>query len=223
MVRHHAGNGTAFAISVDKRQYLVTARHLLDPEGKGMVEDLVQLEIMRAGQWHPLPCLLVGVGEEPFDIAVLAPPQLLTNFSAIDIGTKGLAYSQEVYFLGFPLNLHGDVGIVNNDYPLPYVKKAIVSMINGQNHPLLVLDGHNNIGFSGGPVVFPNPVSGRSKWVLAAVVSGYSETREAVYEGTSDKETRYTVAVNSGLIDSCPLEMALDLIKTKPIGVPTQR
>jgi hypothetical protein len=61
---------------------------------------------------------------------------------------------------------------------LPFVKKAIISaydVVNGIN--IWYLDGINNPGFSGGPVVFNR--HGSTDWHVAAVVSAYRSSRSA--------------------------------------------
>lgn len=57
----------------------------------------------------------------------------------------------DVSFLGFPL---GNLGTVFLGIKFPLVKKAVVSgWVKHNGIELLLLDGHNNLGFSGGPVV----------------------------------------------------------------------
>ena len=208
------GSGTGFTVRVDGRQYLVTARHVLDGEGEASIPQRATIEFFHAGHWRTVPYELVCSTADPEDIAVLALPQLLANFPDIELGTKGLVYGQEVYFLGFPFGWQGD-GAVNNEYPLPYVKRAIVSMLDFPPSPMLVLDGINNVGFSGGPVAFKNQTG---HWQIAAVVSGFNSVREAVFEGRTNIPASYTVEQNTGLIDATPLDSVLDLIRANPIG-----
>jgi len=216
-IRSAFGTGTAFTIVVNQKQYLITARHVLDGEGDDPVPDIVHIELLRDRTWHPLACRLVHTTTDPLDIAVLAPPCVLAHFPEVQLGTKGLTYGQEVWFLGFPFERHGDFGEINNGFPVPYVKRAIVSMINGLNQAMLVLDGINNSGFSGGPVVFKNA---EGRFQIAAVISGFNSVRESVFKGTSDELANYTVDQNTGLIDSTPVEIVLPIIRAHSIGVP---
>ena len=78
-------------------------------------------------------------------------------------------YGQDVYFLGFPYGLHGDMSALSNDLPFPFVKKGIISLFHNDGVNRIYLDGHNNPGFSGGPVVFMP--AGLSDFMLSAQVA----------------------------------------------------
>ena len=58
-------------------------------------------------------------------------------------GHKGLVWGHDVFPLGYP---YGGTG-----GPAAFIKKAIVSAENGTE---IFLDGHNNKGFSDGPIVY---------------------------------------------------------------------
>jgi hypothetical protein len=93
-----------------------------------------------------------------------------------------MAYSQDAYFLGFPYGLAWTPRVtLHQGQPIPIAKKAIVSgeIEVRPGHDVLLLDGHNNEGFSGGPVVLFPP--GRSKVQVVGVVSGYRAASVAVY------------------------------------------
>lgn len=75
----------------------------------------------------------------------------------------------DVFFYGFPLDNMGTEAL---GIKFPLVKKAILSgalKYNGVN--VLLLDGHNNLGFSGGPVVAYD--TSRKKMCIIGVLSGY--------------------------------------------------
>ena len=67
-----------------------------------------------------------------------------------------MIYGQEVFFAGFPFgeNLFTtSTQTVNGLFPMPFVKKGIISAEATENGAtILYLDGHNNPGFSGGPI-----------------------------------------------------------------------
>ena len=44
-----------------------------------------------------------------------------------------LAIGQEVFFLGFPYGLGSELGELNDDFPLPFIKRAIVSAMDDSN------------------------------------------------------------------------------------------
>lgn len=124
---------------------------------------------------------------------------------------KGLTYGQDVYFLGFPYGFLGKYIFGPDGYPLPFVKRATLSLFNGT---VFLLDGHNNPGFSGAPVVFTEPQ--KLEFKVGAVVSGYQYVDEPIYDGppTSGLTYRY----NTGLIVTHAINDALDWIKGNPIG-----
>jgi hypothetical protein len=99
-------------------------------------------------------------------------------------------------------------------YPMPLVKRATVSALD--QHAFL-LDGHNNPGFSGGPVVFsqPNtPVELR----VAAVISGFEAVEQPVFKG--EEETAFTYRYNTGIIVAHDIRWAIAMIAENPVGLP---
>ena len=79
-----------------------------------------------------------------------------------------------------------------------------------------LLDGHNNIGFSGGPVVFctANP----RQWLIAAVVSGYRGQAEYIVDEQGEK-TQFRYTSNTGIIYAYDVNGAVALISSNPIGL----
>jgi len=124
---------------------------------------------------------------------------------------EGLIYGQDVFFLGFPYDLLGRIILGSEGYPLPFVKKATVSLFDSR---VIYLDGHNNSGFSGGPVVFPQ--TGKNEYRVAGVVSGYVERPEPVFDG--EHKTPLVYQYNTGIIVAHNIKAALDLITLNPIG-----
>ena len=150
------GTGTCFTIDVDERRYLVTAKHVIG----GTEPEVVELK--HDGKWKPVPVKLVGHASKEADISVLAPAYTFGGRGQLEIGE--IHVGEDLYFLGYPFGLSTDGSKINYGLPLPLVKKAILSGM-GENG-LMYLDGHNNPGFSGGPVVSTNNK-------LVAVCTGY--------------------------------------------------
>jgi hypothetical protein len=69
------------------------------------------------------------------------------------------------------------------------------------------LDGHNNPGFSGGPVLFKEQEHGKLK--VAAVVSGYRFANEPVYHG--EQKLPVTYRYNTGIVISYGIKHAVRL------------
>lgn len=205
--------GTAFTIDIDKRRYLITARHVV--EG---IKESDALTVHHDRQWKPLPVRLVGIGGEDFDIAVLAPATPIGTDHLLLPNDNTLYLSQDVYFLGFPYGIHSEgTPELNLSFPLPLVKKAIVSMFDfrkdGVGH--IFLDGHNNPGFSGGPIFYS--ALGTQEPRIAGVISGYRFQQEPIYH--QGQQTPLTYHYNTGIIIACSMNRVMDLIRENPIGL----
>lgn len=189
-IRYEGSMGTCFTIDVESRRYLVTARHVVES-----LENYAVVEISHNRAWVPLRVQLVGHGPEDIDLTVLAPQQVFGSSSPLTLTMEGLVLADDVYFLGFPYGLGMEVATeMNAGFPLPLVKKAVVSAIMVDGGPLL-LDGHNNAGFSGGPVVRRSDGNEQS---VIAVVSGYRYDRGRVRDENGN-ETAYTYDTNTGI------------------------
>jgi hypothetical protein len=78
-----------------------------------------------------------------------------------------------------------------------------------------LLDGHNNPGFSGGPVVYSQP--GQLAAVrVAGVISGYKFVWDRVY--IENQETESAVKYNTGIVIAYSIDYAVDLIRNRAIG-----
>ncbi|MCW0448619.1 serine protease [Xanthomonas sacchari] len=203
--------GTLFAIEVNNLQYLVTANHLLEQWQAGD-----HIEIWQGNTWRDIPVELVGA-HEAGDVAAFASPVHLALRLPLEASCKGLTWSQDVFFLGFPYGWRADVPPeINTRYPLPFVKKAIVSaMVVTDGIETIFLDGLNNPGFSGGPVVFRPP--GSSEFQVCSVVTSFRYVTEPIYEG--DLEHSLVYRSNTGIIESTNIRIILDLINSNPIGL----
>lgn len=203
--------GTCFTIDVDGRQYLVTARHVVST-----IIGTQQVSIYHDTQWKDINVTLVGHCSGEIDISVLTTDIRLSPNFQLPPTMGGIVYGQDVYFLGFPYGMTGEIGQMNRDFPLPFVKKAIVSCFHTTpaNVQLLFLDGHNNPGFSGGPVIFKEPNNNEFK--VAGVISGYRYNEEPIYQGAHELPLAYRY--NTGIIISYGIKHAVDLINSNPIG-----
>jgi S1-C subfamily serine protease len=209
MISYREATATGFTIEVDGREYLVTAKHVAEAISRN---DTIGL--FSNGDWIPLHVELVGHAPGEADISVLAPERLLTPPDLpMEATTKGLTYGQDAYFLGFPYGLRGNIITSDEGYPLPHVKKAIVSLLDIRK---MYLDGHNNPGFSGGPVVFNNPRNQAFK--VAGVISGYRAVELPILKDGDESELSYEY--NTGIIEAYGIVWATELIQGNPIGPP---
>lgn len=212
-IKYGEGTGTCFTIDVDGKQYLVTAKHVVDRFPQEGVIDLYH-----DGDWRKLIAKLVGHADEHIDITVLSLDFQISPSYLLPASDEGIYFGQNVYFLGFPYGLSSEVGELNRNFPMPFVKGAILSsIVNEKGASCLFLDGNNNPGFSGGPVVFTPP----NKWDdlrVAAVVSGYRFDMQPVY--LQQQPTELVYRQNTGIIITYSIRHAVDLIKKNPIGFP---
>lgn len=170
-IRTPTDTGSAFTIEVDGRQYLITARHLLEGFGSEGEVDLWMEE-----RWSRLRARAIYPAKETVDIAALDPGRTVTVTFPLEPTSGGLTLGQQVYFLGYPYGLGtpGSSGPAPRGFgEIPFLKSGIVSALDDRDPDasLLYVDGHNNPGFSGGPIVFWHSESRRFR--VAGVVRGY--------------------------------------------------
>ena len=201
--------GTAFTVEEEGREYLVTARHLAHSlQGTSVVE------VSKYDGWSPMEVTTVGHAPGEIDISVLAPTERLTPARPLPLpaSSKGLTYGQEAFFLGFPYGI-GHMLLGETGHPVPFVKRLTVSGLYGKPY---LLDGYNNPGFSGGPVVFCPP--GRKEFQVAAVVSGY-RSASAPIRDQENRDTEYYLRENTGIVVAYDVNEAVALIRANPTGL----
>ena len=150
MLQVGSKTGTAFTIDVDGRQYLITAKHMV--EGLRH-EDTIR--IRKGGAWSPLRVTIFRC-DDPVDIAVLVTQAQLTGDFPLEPTSEGLAVGADAFFVGFPYGWVPSLQL-SGGYPIGLAKKATVSAFDplpDHKGMRIILDGYNNPGFSGSPVVF---------------------------------------------------------------------
>lgn len=204
-MRTSEGLGTAFTIEHNERQYLVTAKHVL-PDARGPnVVDLEGPETHEQLSVEALP----GVPDD-VDVAVIPLAEPLTEQLPVVPSSDGMILGQDCYFMGYPYGL----GLGAVDRPeLAFVKKAIVSASTRSRSGVMLwyLDGHNNPGFSGGPVVYYNAAKGTQETRIAGVVSGYRIHHDEV-EINGRLVPGAVVRANSGIVITTDIAQAIAAI-----------
>ena len=210
MIRHGDQVATAFAYDRNGRQYIVSARHVLEAFGEAAT-----LGVMHDGVFKSLQARLVGHADNGIDVSVVAADDWAVKIPDEKFNNSaGVYYSQEVYFLGFPFGLYGNLGEIFNLFPHPFVKRAIVSSLGSPQAPMF-LDGINNEGFSGGPVIARQP---DGKLSIVGIISGYrARSRMVLHKGN---DTGLAVDENTGLIAAHHIARAVELMDANPIGRP---
>ncbi len=209
-IRCRCAFGTCFTLDVDDKRYLATAKHVVNDIQE---DDLIEVA-HGDGEWLPVGVKLVGHGEGEADVSVLAPQVLFGAAYPLSITTAHLMLAEDIYFLGFPFGMSFDVGDLNAGFPMPLVKKGIVSALPLEDG-LILLDGHNNPGFSGGPVVRRGT---STEQTVVGLVSAYRYDRNKVLD-TAGEEGPYTYDVNTGIVYVQDARHFLRLVSNNPIGI----
>jgi hypothetical protein len=206
--------GSAFTIEVDGRQYLVTARHVATAGG-----GTGPLRVVRTGDFEVVPVVDVAVASsDHVDVAVVAPAQQLTRTLPFPASMDGLTWGQEMFFLGFPFGLQGEPREINEGRPLPFVKRAQHSgefLEDGGR--VMVLDGHNVKGMSGGPIVFRTPDDPQFR--VAGIVQSYWRRQSPVFQPDGSETNQYVIE-NPGILLGYSISYAVDLAARLGTGFP---
>lgn len=224
-IRYGENFGSSFAIEVDSRQYLITAGHVVPGIKDG---DSVELEASEA-EWKPYKVqAVIRPSDASIDVVALALPSLIVPPASIIPTFAGALYGQDVYFLGFPYNL---ATFVNGWSPIPFVRKGIWSASSGY---LIYIDGINNPGFSGGPVLFEDYNTHQLKF--GGVVQGYEGDYQPVMRAPEhdtrpiDKiprsqleKTGEFVPENAAIVRAYSINPIVEAIRKKPVGPETKQ
>ena len=211
LIKYKASTGTAFTVEVDNRQYLITAKHVV----KGISKN-DNINIFHDGRWKDLRVTTLSCGNKETDILILVPPIQLSPAYDLIPSMGNLILAQDVYFLGFPYMMFSDDSGINRKFPIPFIKKGICSSMgkwDGAN-TMIYIDGHNNPGFSGGPIVFQDLTTKKLK--VGGVVSGYKNHPDPVINRGID--TGLVALSNSGIVVGYSIKPAIEAIKKNPIG-----
>ena len=235
--------GTGFTIEVDGRQYLITAKHVV---GKLLNESVSTIQVRKKNDWSPLK-VTVFKCDDPVDIAVLVPPAQITVNYPLEPTSKGMFAGQEAYFVGFP---YGTFATYTNQTNIfGFIKRATVARFDsamGTGAHTIELDGYNNPGFSGSPVVFrdlnengivfkvagvlvsyvydASPVVNKKQEIHEDEITAEDREKNDVVRTITDgrlyrvEDTKQLVKLNSGIATAWDICSAVDLIRKHPIG-----
>lgn len=243
LIKVASATGTAFTIEVDGRQYLITAKHVVSslPDGANRT-----INILKKNGWSPLRVAVFKCAE-PVDIAVLIPPEQITVNYSLEPTSMGMAVGQDAYFVGFPYGPQFAKTYSSLPDVYGFVKKATVAQLDSmpdRNMQRILLDGYNNPGFSGSPIVWRDLSQRGVVFKVAGVIVSYESYVSPVLEKleigknqitaedraenrilrTTDgriyrlKDTGKLVQLNTGIATAWDIGSAVDLIRKHPIG-----
>lgn len=208
-IKYNGATGTSFAFDYDNKQYYVTAKHVIEN-----IEDGGYLEVFHDKVWNKHKIKLVGHSKN-YDISVFVLESIINENKTIIGDSDNIVYSGDAYFLGFPYNISNLTHTREDTFPLPLVKKGIISGFkNDEPVKIILIDGINNPGFSGGPIVYFCPHTSELK--VCGVISAFRYELQRIQ--SVDKKTEIEIKVNTGIIIGYGIEEAVNLINQNPIG-----
>jgi hypothetical protein len=231
MIQSQYGRGTTFSIDVDQREYWITAKHIITgsehpPYGTVDTTKQVSLKILDPGateeRWVTVPFSVIDAGID-VDIVALAPPNPLLRNPIATASFEGaqLLLGGDCTFLGFPFGGGWRMNFdATHSYWMPFVKHCSISSLPG-NH-VMILDGINNHGFSGGPVLYQ---TGPDQKIMG-VISGYMQEPAEVLPSAQRLRRPLQappnrpghVNLNSGFIVAYFIDPVIAAIRKNPIG-----
>jgi hypothetical protein len=238
LIKTPSGEGTAFTMDIDGRQYLITAKHVVE----GMTGRNA-ISLRENGSWTRIDVTVFPCAD-PVDIAILVPPRILTvSYPLESAALSRVTVTQEVFFLGFPFGISaGEHNAAFGPHPVPIGKHGILSAIEDG---VLLVDAYNNPGFSGAPIVFRSLYDGGGSpvfYVLGVVkgfypdlvpvtkptpvrpgddvskIEGWRLQKDANGQTAVLRDTDEKVPLNSGILTGYSIDYAIKMIREHPIG-----
>jgi len=197
------GTGTGFLIDYKDKEYLLTARHVV----AGLALHNPNLQFYRSADWREISGDIIFPANKNVDIAVIDLHQRASLETSPELTSESPTIGGQVYFIGFPYGLHT---LYSNGEYLPLVKAGVFSGLDDSDPVEIIyyVDGFNNPGFSGGPMVYIDNKT--HTWRIVGVVQGYRA--ENVKTKVKGKDIDTGLLVNSGILIAYPVDYALKAI-----------
>ena len=150
-IRWGAEAGTAFTVEYQGRIYLITAKHVV----AGVPDTNATIQVRVGDKWEDYQTTNTIYPSSPnVDIAIFATKEKRDHPFAIEpmSGSSSVTFGQQLWFIGYPYGLGSNIP----GYAFPFLKRGTMSAIESLNKSAIVyyIDGFNNPGFSGGPIIF---------------------------------------------------------------------
>lgn len=211
-IKYENKRASGFIIEQNSKSYIITAKHLFGEKFNHKSNVVVQ--ILQDSVWKYLGGKVLVHTNPQIDIALIETQIKISTPNQFELSTDNALYGDQGYFLGFPYDFKmDDKNGFNAGFPIPFIKNVIISAIINQNGAtVLYLDGHNNPGFSGGPVVFKNRTGkSKHKWNIIGVISAYYAQENII--NTIDGPLKYTE--NSGIVVAYGIDHVFEIINRK--------
>jgi hypothetical protein len=199
--------GTAFAVDYQGKMYLITAKHVV----AGVPAENATIQIWQDNEWKNYQTVkTIYPSSGDVDIAVFATQEKVDKPYLVTVGglSGGPTLGQQVWFLGYPWGIASHFG---GGKVAPFIKRGTMSAVDSTNPNAVVLyvDGFNNPGFSGGPIVFWN--FSTHSYQIIGVVKGYREDSAKVLINGQHVDTQ--LLVNTGILVGYSIEHAMKAIQ----------
>jgi S1-C subfamily serine protease len=213
LIRNDAAStyGTAFLVDHKGIAYLVTARHMVE----GLPVTKATIGVWQDNTWKSMQTVkTLFPKSDEVDIAVLKLDQKVPTPFSIQPqdDTSGPTMGQPLWFLGYPFQLGTTFGPgAHWDGGAPFIKRGTMSALDGSNQDAIVyyIDGFNNPGFSGGPILYWS--FSKHAYKILGVVKGFRP--EAAQMVVNGRPVDTAVMVNSGILIAYHIKHAVDAME----------
>jgi len=200
--------GSCLAIPEHGVFYFITAGHVIGSMMHGVAG---QLHVYKDNQWLDVEVTPYFVRRpRNIDLAIIRTTiPSGDEVPCVDLTPGHPMVGQDLFFVGFPYFgnvISYNAQTINHGFPFPLVKKATLAALQD---PIIFLDGHNNPGFSGGPIIYWDHQLKMQK--VLGIVTGYINHSGKV--GNSEIAGELFYQENSGIAIGYDLKYACDLIR----------
>ena len=205
-VKYGNYTGTAFTCERENKQYLISTLHTFPYIESGQE---IEYFISKDNEWIKFKGKCFTHQSHEVDIIMISLSADISPRHPVGYSTEGIFLSANSYFLGYPYGKYmAGVNHMNNGYPLPFVKKGIISTLEIRIGALEVIyvDGINNPGFSGGPCVFVNKSTNAMS--VIGIVKGYIPNEIEIIHPLGT----YKYNENSGIIEIHSINLINDIV-----------
>jgi len=206
LIKNGSEAGTGFTVDYGGKVYLITARHV----AVGLPMTGATIQVWKTDKWEDYrTAKTLFPSSDDVDIAVFETYERVPKPFQITPaqGSEGGTFGQAVWFLGYPFGLESR--LTNGQFA--FIKRGTMSAVDATNQDAIVLyiDGFNNPGFSGGPIVFWD--FGSHAYRILGVVKGYRP--EAAQIEVNGVRADTNILVNSGILVGYSIKHAMDAIE----------